>query len=156
MQAIHLDQEQYRALLDLVYLGDWVIYSHDVGPMPKESPYAKLQEMLYRQASDFDLESLVIIDEDGAHPSALLEDNAQQFVDSYDEDTFYEQLVSQLSRRMMVRDHSEEEYTAMSIEERVKKFDEYEESLSEELLENALDQLAEALHPSNLKATADS
>ena len=55
---IHFTKKEYRQLLDLVFLGDWVASVDEEKP----SPYDALREKIYAHAKDFGFDDLIEYD----------------------------------------------------------------------------------------------
>jgi len=70
---IHFSKKEYRQLLDLVFLGDWMASGH---LEDTESPYEELRNKIYSHAKDFGFDDLIVYDktEDAYFETALFED----------------------------------------------------------------------------------
>ncbi|CAM3846920.1 hypothetical protein ALPO108162_08920 [Alicyclobacillus pomorum] len=100
MMKIELTNEQYRRLLALLFLGEWVAN----GPTPYEDRRKDLQEVvdyIFSFAREFDAEDWVEYCEDcGAyHPSQAMEEALLPILDEYDEDVFWDVLSHHLAYR---------------------------------------------------------
>ena len=106
MIELKLTKRQYKALLDLVYLGDWMVNGIRVSPL---APYEDAAQQVYAAAEkagcgaqagyDSELKKHVVFDE--AEPGARL----AGFKAAYDEETFWQELVERLSDRDLERAH---------------------------------------------------
>jgi hypothetical protein len=98
--SIELTKEQYRALLALIFLGEWVVN----GANPTDD-YLKLlhdtADHIYAHAHEFDADDWVeYCHECGAyHANEQMEDQLLPLVDEYDEETFWDVLSHHLAYR---------------------------------------------------------
>jgi len=108
---IELSNAQFRALIKLVYLGEWMVN----GASPQDVPDDTLQaaaDALYAYGPKFDAQDWVkYCDECGAyHPNEAMEDATLPLIDKYDEETFWDVLSHHLAYRdLMVTADGEKE-----------------------------------------------
>lgn len=100
MLHIELTEDQYRKLVTLVFLGEWIAQ----GESPDQSTRKDLQEVaefIYSFAPQFHLEDWVqYCDDCGVyHPNPQMEDALFPLVDEYDEATFWDVLSHHLAYR---------------------------------------------------------
>ncbi|MCL6631205.1 MAG: hypothetical protein K6T63_01110 [Alicyclobacillus herbarius] len=96
---IDLTPEQYRHLVTLMFLGEWVING-----LPPERRPQQLQEVadyIYTLAEEFGASDWIGYCEDcGAwHPNQSMEETLLPIVDEYDEETFWDVLAHHLAYR---------------------------------------------------------
>jgi hypothetical protein len=103
MKSIHLSDEQYKTLLDLVFLGNWMINSFRAEDRVEE--YEELEQLILSKASDFNQNDYVIREgEDEVYFSTRqLEEEVDEFIEEYDNFTFWDELSSRLASRDMIR-----------------------------------------------------
>jgi len=100
--TIPFTKAEYRALLDLVYLGEWMLTAHDQESDPDKERYRVLSQKIYSHAKAMGCESLVEADrEDGKHfPTRKYEDSGiRDVIDDYDNKSFWEELIHRLTDR---------------------------------------------------------
>lgn len=70
---IHFSKKEYRQLLDLVFLGDWVASAH---LDDTKSPYDEIRNKIYSHAKEFGFDDLIVHDkgEDEYFETALFEE----------------------------------------------------------------------------------
>ena len=56
---INITKKEYRLLLDVFSISDWVMNSHKVGDTPKSEPYKKLEQKFMSYAKEFGYENLL-------------------------------------------------------------------------------------------------
>ena len=102
MKTISFTKAEYRVLLDLAYLGEWMLTAHDQQDDPAKEKYRDLVQKIYARAEDMGCESLVEGDEDDdmRFPTREYEDSGiRDIVDDYDNQSFWEELIQRLIDR---------------------------------------------------------
>lgn len=124
---IELSKEQYQSLLELIYLGNWIVNSIKVEVDPKTQKYDELESYLFFNAKEFGLAEWCDGEEKSdCFPSAEFEEKSSVFdyIDKYDDYTFWEEFSHRLARRDLIRKYGEEGFMKMAFEERITKEDE--------------------------------
>jgi hypothetical protein len=132
---INITKKEYRILLQMLYLGDWVLNSWVPGERADTKEHRDLFERLLALASGFSCKDLVDEGSDGRHgPSVKLEEHelVRGSIDEYENETFWSLLAERLAERDMSREVNEEEYAKMAPEERMRLFLSYETKYQEE------------------------
>lgn len=82
---IDFTQEEFRQLLDLVFLGDWVVSAHDESS--DDTPYTQIRNKIYSHAKDFGLKDLMEYDKENDLYCETLayEQSLFPIIDYYDE-----------------------------------------------------------------------
>ena len=79
---IFFSKNEYRQLLNLVFLGDWLVsaYSED-----EKSPYKALRKKIYSHAKDFGFDDLIDHDkhEDNYYETTRFEEQVMDFIEAY-------------------------------------------------------------------------
>ncbi|MCB1614649.1 MAG: hypothetical protein KDI30_01420 [Pseudomonadales bacterium] len=100
---IELSKQEYRRLLDILYLGQWMLSAHDNEDDPDKAAYDALIQKLYSHAAKFDCDPFIEHSEelDEFWPTRLYEDTSGVFehVDNYNEETFWDELAHRLAQR---------------------------------------------------------
>ncbi len=110
MMQMELSKKEFRQLLDLVYLGNWVLNS--IRGEDRFRDYDNLESKLFGLCRENGMDALVNT-VDGEHfPSRAYENGGiQQVIALYEDTVFYEILAEELSRRDMgYAEISEENY----------------------------------------------
>ena len=104
---INITNKEYRALLTMLEIAQWVIEAHNIEHDGERGPYWELEHKFLALAKDYGCQHLVVQGEEGGHlyPSGEFEksDPYRRIIDQYTEDTFWEELEDRLVRRDMVR-----------------------------------------------------
>jgi hypothetical protein len=143
-------QKEYARLLEMAYIAGWVASSHDEESAAARR-YAELEQKLLAAATPMGCADYV----DGARaelgpllPSRKLEEEspARKAIERFEEDTFWDELVSRLAERDYAREILKEPLAAgLTEEERqghmVKRLNALETRYFEEFEKNGLDNL---------------
>lgn len=101
---IELSKEQYRELVKLIYLGNWMMNSFR-NAEERITSVEEVEQYIYSLAKQFESEHLIQYNADYNFYDATIDMEAemQQFIDAYDEDTFWAELADRLSMRDIAR-----------------------------------------------------
>lgn len=103
---IDFTKKEYRLLLDLLSIADWVMSAHKTDPDERVTPYAALQQKIFSLAAEFGCDDLISYDESlaGYYPTVAFENESddQIFIEEYDEDCFWDMLAGRLAQRDLV------------------------------------------------------
>ena len=138
---IEFTPKQYEKLMQLVCLGNWVINSRLVKTLQE---YDNVESYIYSFARDFGLDKYYreFRNDDGTKYSEvdMIEDRAtMKYVDRYNEDTFWEELVDKLAHREIIKQYGRDKLAKMDAKEFLEKFlpiaDKYEKIINAEGME---------------------
>jgi len=137
---ISLTPEQYKTLLLMTYLGNWMINSHQV---EREQTFEGVASHVYSYADSFGVIGLVEKDPDDGtyYPTRELEELAAEHMDAYDNETFWAELIERLSQRDLVAKHGQSACEKMTIEERFANLEEFETRYDEEFEARGIERL---------------
>lgn len=97
---IKLSEKQFRRLLDLVYIGNWVLNAARGSDRIRD--YDQVESLLFSQCLLHDMPDLVDVVRGVAVPSrAFNEGGIHEAILAYEDTVFYEILAEELSRRDM-------------------------------------------------------
>lgn len=114
-KSIEFTSEQFRTLLELVYLGDQFVNSLKIDTVKR---YDQLCQHLFSLAKEFELED-ISLPEDPQFPTGTFEESMHhEFVDEYDELTFWDELAERLTERMFFERYSVDARSSMNRDER--------------------------------------
>ena len=95
---IHLTQKQFRRLLDLVYIGNWVLNSTRGEDRIRE--YDEVESTIFTRCLDQDMASLAELYQGEIIPSrAFAEGGIHEAIMAYEDNTFFEILAQELALR---------------------------------------------------------
>ena len=104
---VHFTKKEYRLLLDIFSIAEWVMNSHKVGDNPKSEPYKKLEQKVFSYAKDFGFENLVMYDKvlNQYFPTRKYEDleTDRPFIEEFEEEVFWDELCNRLAQRDLLQ-----------------------------------------------------
>ena len=122
---IDLTEKQYRRLLDMVYIGNWILNS--ARGEDRFADYDRLESYLFAQASRVGMDSLTQVWRGTAYPSqAFQQGGIHEAIADYEDAVFYDILAEELARRDMEREGvnpDDEEDLKARMEEYFKEFE---------------------------------
>ena len=141
---LNFTNREYRTLMEMIQIASWVIHAHETERPTGNDPYDVIEEKILSQAKDFGCAGDVDFDKQlGAHFATRdFEEHIMQFIDRYDDDTFWEELRERLIERDMVRVIGDQQYLALEFEDRMKKAVPFEQKYDNEFAEHGIERLA--------------
>jgi hypothetical protein len=135
---IKLTKEQYEKLLELVYLGNWMINAYRTDDYLEE--YFEVVSHIFSHAPEVGLEEKVVKGEieNKYLPSYDFEESMQDFISEYDSFCFWEELVNRLAERDAVREFGSTPLDKIDLEEFLEKKDKYLRKYEQEVEENGI------------------
>jgi len=142
---VSLTQREFRLLLDLLLIADWVIHGHRREEPPEADTYRMVIQKFLSLAKDFGLDDLVEIDEElnQYRPTEKLEADtgAWKMLDEYDDLLFWEELIVRLAERDVAGMPGKGDVGSMSAEEYDRLAGPLEEKYAGEFYQHGLDRL---------------
>lgn len=140
---IDLTKKQYEELLNLVFLGRWMVAAHNI--TESSSAFEETEQHILSLAKEFDCGDYVEFDKDSEafFITDVFEANTEvlDIIDRYNDDTFWDDLIFRLSVRDMVNAFGEDAIKNMSAEERDEKQKDFLHTYIEEFEANGVDNL---------------
>ena len=141
---LELTQKEYRLLLDILHIAQWIMNSYVIEDRPETEKYRRLEQKILSYGDEMGCKGVVDYDEKlGRYfPTREIEEgSAMDFIDEYDEYTFWEELISNLAERDFLDREGLERIRKMSREQRIKKVVVLEEKYHKEFRAHGLDRL---------------
>lgn len=141
---INFTKKEYRHLLDLIYLGDWVMTAADVEQDINKKHHEEITQKIYSFAKDFGCEDLIEYDAecDGYNETRDFEESeVSKHLTNYEENSFWETLISRLAERDFLKDLPPGGLKALSLEEKFSGIQKHEDKWAEEFSKSGLDNL---------------
>jgi hypothetical protein len=143
---INFTKKQFKDLIKMVYIGNWVINAVRGGEGDKKriEKYEILENYVFSFAKDFGLENLVEYDEKYKKffpTDELWEGEARELIDYYDEDIFWEELIHRMAERDFFREYGWDKISKMKLEERIRKDHPFLEKYYDEIGNNGIENL---------------
>ena len=140
---IHFTKREYRVLLDMIYLADWMLHAHE--SERRQDEYHTLEQKILSLAKEFGCEDLVEHSEscDQYFPTRQQEESkaVQNAVENYNAHTLWDELISRLAERDVLKKFGEDALNRMTGDERANLFWEAEKPYVDEFEINGLDRL---------------
>jgi hypothetical protein len=132
--------EEYRRVMMLTYLGEWVLNAIRKDPDPA---YLDTASKIYSFAKGTALESLVTFDanDESWNPSQAFEDEAHALIDQYDDKTFWEELTARMTERDLIESRGERAVRGMRPDQRTRAASAIAQAYTKEFEEQGLDRL---------------
>ena len=140
---LSLSVERYRALIEMVQVADWVITSRETERRQSTEIYREVRGAVLENVAAVGLDN-EILSEDGEYFETLDYENEaphREFIDTYDNAAFWEELVDRLVNRDLRDEFSEAEIADMTIENRVKKKAAIQSTYENEFVEHDINRL---------------
>ena len=136
-----LTKDQFEKLLQLAYLGNWMVNAYRSDDFLEE--YNEAAERIYSSAPAFGFKDKIEFDEvEGrAFPSVRLEEDLADLIDDYDDAAFWDLLVLKLAERDLVREYGQGAVDLMSDEELEEKRAPYAKKYEKEIETNGIENL---------------
>ena len=97
---IKLTELEFRRLLDMAYIGNWVLNS--TRGSDRFTDYDKVESILFSYCIDNDMPSLIEVGEGTVRPSTAFEQGGiHEAIADYEDSMFFEILAEELARRDM-------------------------------------------------------
>lgn len=140
---IDMTEEQYKTLLKMVYLGNWMVNSIKSEP---EKEFEDFEQHVFSLAKDFGFSTYVGFDGEGKayFPTEVFEEETGvvDMIGEYNMYTVWEELVLALSKRDLIAEYGDEKAEGMTEEELMEKeyplILKYEEEFRENGFENLI------------------
>ncbi len=143
---INFTKKEYLLLLDILYMADWVLNAHKEAEGKEDTrEYEKLEQKILSYAKKMGMEKYVDFDPeyDMYCHSRFFEESrrAQEFIDEFENDCFWEELIDRLTRRDFLKSFSEQEIKEMDPYTRFERLLKLSEKYSDEFEKNGLKNL---------------
>lgn len=105
---INITKKEYEKLLDIFYIADWIMHAFYCDVRPETKEYRELEQRIFAYAKDYGLDDLIEEDIDGGFsPTRKFEDEsgAHDFIEEYEEETLWDELIERLARRDFIEKH---------------------------------------------------
>ncbi len=135
---LKLNKEQYEKLLELVYLGNWMVNAYRTDDYLEE--YSDVVSHIFSQAEAAGLEGKAVRDEtEGKYlPSYDFEESMQDFISDYDGFCFWEELINRLAERDALKEYGNTPLDKIDLEEFLNKKSVYLRRYEREVEENGI------------------
>jgi len=135
---LNLTREQYEKLLELVYLGNWLINAYRTDDYLED--YSDVVSLIFSQAEKAGLEDKTVKDEMGEKylPSFDFEESLHDYIGEYDSFCFWEELINRLAEREAIKEFGSRPLDKIDLDEFLEKKNKYLRVYEQEVEENGL------------------
>jgi len=142
---IEFTRDEYRRLLEIFQIADWVLHAHKTDDDPRTREYRALEQKVFSCAKQSGFEDLIeyVPELELLYPTRQFDQESpvMQFIEEYDDGVFWDQLAERLAYRDLIEAEGERGVEKMSNEERFCRIDEVCEMYMEEFYRRGLDRL---------------
>ncbi len=138
---MEFSEEQFKTLLKLTYLGNWMVNSFQTDDI--EDDCDDLESYILSFADEAGLEHYVDTENGNqrSYPSSVLEDELNVYIDRYNNDTFWDELIERLAWRDFEKRYREEEIKKMTRTERLQNINPFIKKYSDEFSELGIENI---------------
>ena len=121
---INLTKKEYRTLVEMIYLSDWVVSAHEIERDNIDKAHVELRKKLLSHYKEMQMEDMI---EYSAQDDDYYETNDydqyihEKFIDKYNENIFWEELIDKLAVRDVINNIGMEKYLKLDMLERMHK-----------------------------------
>ncbi len=138
---INFTKKEYRILVELLHLGDWMLHAHDEEEKPETGLYRALCQKIYSHFKEMDCEDLIQNVGGKFYETRKFEDAMQEKVAAYDHESFWEALISRLATRDAEAAVGLEQFRSMDGYDRIELIHDKEQAWVDEFSEHGLTRL---------------
>jgi hypothetical protein len=139
---INFTKKEYRSLLEAMQIADWILHAHDIEPRTDTKDFGELFEKLLLLAGEMGCEDLVELEDDNKYyPTVELESAVEEFIQEFENNTFWDELISRLSERDVLKKAKVTDVTDIKQKERFAALSESEEKWAKEISTFGLDRI---------------
>ena len=140
---INFTKKEYRAMVEALSIADWVLDAYSTTERAEMLRFEELFQKVFGHAKDFGMENDITYDPklQEYNPSLQFEEQVLRYVDEYNEETFWDQLIDRLVRRDLARQEGEENIRQMDFEAYFRKEDPIRGKYEDEFEQHGIDRL---------------
>jgi hypothetical protein len=103
---IELNKKQYRDLIELLFLGNWVANASRTGAEGDDmlEKYEEIFDYILSHAKSFEADDVVMQEDKRFYTTMDFDESIMPVIEDYDDYTFWEQLSSKLAERDLLRE----------------------------------------------------
>ena len=142
---IEISKGEYKILLHVLEMADWVLTSHKSKDEKRHKPYRKLEQRMFSLADVMGYGSLIEYSKEFHEymPTRKYEDtcSAMEFIEEFENESFWDELIDRLGERDAIREVGMEGYKALNPIDRITKVEEHKEKYIDEFEKYGLDRI---------------
>ncbi|HDQ44421.1 MAG TPA: hypothetical protein ENN17_02830 [bacterium] len=142
---ISITKQEYRRLLDVLMIADWVMDSYHVEPPEETRSYRELAQKIYALAGENGCGNLIeydtALDEFFPTDEYDLEGEWRVLMDAFEEQNFWDELTDRLALRDVVLEVGYDHFRKMDSVDRLMKLEQASEKYAREFEENGIENI---------------
>ena len=140
---INIAKKEFKTLLDILKIADWVLHSTKIEKDPETEEYRKLEQKLLSLAREKGLKHLVEYSAKTGeyYQTDEVDSPVMHFIDEYDNEIFWDELSDRLAIRDLFRVEGEEKVKKMKFDERFTKIETLRENYFGEFEKNGIERI---------------
>ncbi len=142
---ISLTRAEYRTLLEVLQIADWVLHAHKMDDDPDTRKYRAIEQKVFSLAEEAGFGDLIEYAPEAEQffPTRKFDEESpvMEFIEEYNGDMFWDELAERLAHRDVIEACSEKELEEMPREEHFIKVDNLCEAYLDEFCERGVDRL---------------
>lgn len=138
---INFTKKEYRALVQVLHLGDWILHAHETRDNPETEPFRSICQKVYSHYKEMGCEDIIERSGGEFYGNRKFEDSMHELIDAYDEESFWEELTSRMAIRDAAREVGEERLRSMDSYERMEAIGSKEQIWANEFEEHGITRL---------------
>ncbi|AGA68228.1 hypothetical protein Desdi_0701 [Desulfitobacterium dichloroeliminans LMG P-21439] len=143
---INITKKEYIKLLDVFYIADWIMHAFYSEDKLETKVYRDLEQKFLSLAKEYGVDDLVEKenDEELYSPTRKFEDEslAMDFIEEFEKESFWDELIDQLSTRDLIEKHGSDAMRLVFEDEKINnEFEDLREKYSSEFEENGVKKL---------------
>lgn len=141
---IHFTKKEYRLLMDMLCVADWILHSHDVVDRQQHIEHHHLHQKLMSFYKELDAEDIIEQEQENDtyyETRDYEEELLEKFIAPYNEAIFWEELIDRLAIRDISKAVGFERYEKMDIEARAKVMTDVVNRYEDEFEKHGLDRV---------------
>jgi hypothetical protein len=134
---INFTKKEYRLLVTMIEISDWIMHAHPDADQPGTREYRTLRNKILSYFKEMGMEDCYTKVGDEYYETAEYEEDSEQmqFIEEYSQETFWDQLVTQLVDRDYEQKFGNDE---VEFETRIERITDIEEMYANEINEHGL------------------
>jgi hypothetical protein len=142
---IEISKGEYKILLHILEIADWILTSQKSKDEKRHKPYRKFEQKIFSLADVMGYESLFEYSKDFHEymPTRKYEDtcSAMKFIEEFENESFWDELIDRLAERDAIREVGDSGFKALEGINRITKVEEHKEKYFDEFEKYGLDRI---------------
>jgi len=142
---IEISKGEYKILLHVLEMADWILTSHKSKDEKRHKPYRKFEQKIFSLADVMGYGSLIEYFKDHHEymPTRKYEDtsSAMEFIEEFENESFWDELIDRLGERDAIREVGMAGFKALKPIDRIMKVDDHKENYIDEFEKYGLDRI---------------